>query len=148
MNRNKIILIVLLAIYLVVGVLSCAKKQGPDTPYTRMVGKWKLAKTGNDNGNGVIVYTPVLKGQDWEWTFNNNSTAIELNNDGPSQNPTENYDWKIVGADSLWMAGAWHDTTTYYLFSINSSAMTLTWSDTTTAPNGNKVAMGLYFTRG
>jgi len=145
MNRNKIILLVLLVFYFVVGILSCAKKQNPDTSFGWVLGKWKLAQTSTDGA--LAFYEPVSKAQNWVWNFTNEGTATEINNYNGSPNIAINYTWKIIGTDSLWMgtSGAGHDTTTYYISIINSKEMILTYMDTTIT--GNKSATGYYFTK-
>lgn len=146
MKKKEILLLSLLSFYLLVGVISCSKKEGPQTAGAWLQGPWKLTQTGNADA-GTFTLSPVPKAQNWVWTFNSNGTATEVNNYDGIPNLTFNYYWKIKGTDSLWLAssGAGHDTTTYYLLSVNSSVMCLTFPDSTIT--GNLTATEYMFTR-
>jgi hypothetical protein len=144
MNKSRITLCILLVIYLFAGLWSCTKKKGPDTPYGKMQGKWKLVRVATDNGGGSLVYAPVPKEQDWQWVFNGDGTGYDVENYNVP-GITENFSWRIVNGDSLWIGTTTHDTTLYYIANLSAEQLTITKRDSTST--GNKVYEGLDFAK-
>lgn len=126
----KISIPILLSFLALVLITSCAKKESPDTPANRILGKWKLVKTAtDDNGNGQIddvEIHPVPAIVDNEKVFNKDGTGVETNvYNGVTTLPL-NFSWKIVGKDSVWVGYVANDTITYYLSTVSSANLTLT----------------------
>jgi hypothetical protein len=121
---------VILLIFFAICVASCAKKEAPQTPYDRIQGSWKLAKTGtDDDGNGNVDYyeqhsLPV--GQDYQKIFNKDGTGLETNVFNNVVSPPLKFRWKIVNADSVYIAYAANDTLTFYVAAVSSADLTLT----------------------
>jgi hypothetical protein len=128
MRKARAILFILIA-GLITGLVSCAKKEGVQTPFTRLQGTWKLVKTAtDDNGNTQIDpeevhLVPAV--QDNELTFYKDKTGVETNvYNGVASMPLH-FDWAIVNDDSVWCAFTGHDTLTYYLVGVTSGTLTL-----------------------
>ncbi len=118
-----------LFIFLIIGLVSCAKKEAAQTPFNRIQGKWKLVKTAtDDNGNKLIddyEIHPVPSVQDNEITFNKDLSGIETNvYNGVTSTPLY-FTWAIISQDSVWCAYTGHDTLTYYLISVTSGTLAL-----------------------
>ncbi len=126
MNRRSVIFL-LLSTSLCIG--ACEKKQDADTPYTRIQGNWKLAKTAtDDNGDrqiGIGETHTVSPLQDYEITFNKDYTGVENDVYNGVAAPPLKFDWAIVGKDSVWCGFEGHDTLTYYLVGVSSGTLTL-----------------------
>jgi hypothetical protein len=130
MKTNSTIFFFLLILSSVIVLTSCTKKQAAETPFTRMLGKWKLAKTAtDDNGNNIIEGSEihaVAAGQDNEVTFNKDLTGTETNIYNGVASPPLNFTWKITNEDSsIQCAYTGHDTITYYLVSVSSANLVL-----------------------
>jgi hypothetical protein len=145
MSRNKTLVLLLFTAYCAGGLASCAKKQGPDTPFTKIMGRWKLTKFASDAGNGPLVYTALDKAVDWTWVFDSDSKGYDIENWNGLEGIKEVYNFRIAGADSVWIATATHDTSTYFISEINSSDMI--WTRSHKLPNGNPVTEGYFFTK-
>ena len=130
MKTNIARFFILLIISSVIGVASCTKKQAAETPFTRIMGKWKLVKTAtDDNGNGKIdgeEIHPVPSVQDNEITFNKDFTGVETNVYNGVVSPPLNFFWSVTNEDSsIQCAFTGHDTITYYLVTVSSGSLTL-----------------------
>jgi hypothetical protein len=145
MSRNKTIVLLLFAAYCTSGLASCAKKQEPDTPFTKIMGRWKLTKFASDAGNGPLIYTPFDKAVDWKWFFDNDSKGYDIQSWNGQEGIKEVYEFRIVGADSIRIATTTHDTSIYFIAEINSSDMV--WTKSHKLPNGNPVTEGYFFSR-
>ena len=125
--KNTVIISFLFLLVAALG--SCTKKQSPNTPFNRLQGKWKLAKTAtDDNVNGQIdgaEIFPVDKLLDNEKQFNKDGTGVETNVYNGSTSLPLHFTWRIISNDSVWIAYSANDTLTYYLADISSSSLTL-----------------------
>jgi hypothetical protein len=130
MKGNRTIVFLSTFTAFVILVTSCAKRQSPETPFTKIQGKWKLIQQAtDDNANGQIdgseiESVPAL--MDNEKQFNKDGTGVETNVYNGVTTPPLNFTWKIVGQDSVWIAYAVHDTTTFYVSTVSASNLTLT----------------------
>ena len=109
--------------------MSCAKKQGADTPFTRLQGKWVLTKTAtDDNGSGEIdgyEIHSISASQNTVKTFNSNGSGVENNIYDGITSPQLNFNYYIVGRDSVRIAYTANDTLTYYIATLSSVNLTL-----------------------
>ena len=107
---------------------SCRKKEA-DNPYTKILGRWKLAKTGADyNNNGIIAsdeMSNVSASQDYEYLFNNDGTGTLYASYNGKKEPDEPFQWYIK-YDSVWIGGKFNDTTTFFIVNNTASDLTLT----------------------
>ena len=129
MKNKTAILLALFLLVLSSGVISCTKKQAADTPFTRMIGKWKKVQYAtDDNNNGIIdpgEIHNVPTGYDDELLFTNEANGVETTvTNGVASTPLD-YDWKIVGSDSLWVAYRANDTLLYYIAGVSSHNLQL-----------------------
>lgn len=123
-----------------IGLSSCAKKEKPDTLFTRLIGTWKQVKQAtDDNNNGTI--------DDWEITpldpnltntmeFGKDSTGI----DKKTYSLDLKFQWHILGESSIQLNYEANDTVIYRVVNASSNQLTLT----TRLPQG---LVGLYFER-
>ena len=145
MSRCNNILLTIVIAYVALSLASCAKKQTPDTPFTKLMGKWKLTQFASGTGNSALIYSPLDKAEDWEWIFNETSKGYDIESWNGMEGIRDDFSFKIVGADSLWKASEKHDTTMYYIQEINSVDMI--WTKTYKLANGNVTTEGYYFTK-
>ena len=125
MNRNIVIFFTLFIAFLVLGVSSC-KKPALETPFTRIIGKWKKVKYAtDDNHNGVIDQKEIFlveSGVKNELLFKKDSTGVETTNSSPALS----FKWRIVSGASVLIAYSANDTITYNITDISSVDLTLT----------------------
>lgn len=130
MRRRIVILVVLFFIFLFAGLIACTKKKAPDTPFTRVQGKWRKVKYAtDDNNNGTIEASEihaVPAKLDNEILFTNEETGVETTVDSGVTSIPLTFNWKIVGGDSVWVAYKANDTIVYFLTSVSSHDLTLT----------------------
>jgi hypothetical protein len=111
-------------------MVSCTKKQAADTPFTRIQGKWKKVQYAtDDNNNGKIEAAEihnVPSTMDNEITFTNEETGTETTFSNGVQSTPLTFNWKIVGADSVWIAYKANDTLTYFIAQVSSHNLQLT----------------------
>jgi hypothetical protein len=104
---------------------ACNKRQGADTPFARVIGKWKKVQYAtDDNGSGKIEPYEI---HNVEGSVNN-VLVFSADNTGYETNdftPTLNFTWSIAG-DSIYRSGSGHLSITYYLAAVNSYNLTLT----------------------
>jgi hypothetical protein len=104
---------------------ACNKRQGADTPFARVIGKWKKVQYAtDDNGSGKIESYEI---HDVESSVNN-VLVFSADNTGYETNdfaPTLNFTWNIAG-DSIYRNGSGHLSITYFLAAVNSYNLTLT----------------------
>ena len=110
--------------------MSCSKKHAPETPYTRLQGKWKKVQYATDDNNNGTIEASEIHPQpatiDDEITFTNEGTGVETTvSNGIASTPLT-FDWKIVGGDSVWVAYKANDTLTYYITAVTSNNLQLT----------------------
>lgn len=107
---------------------SCRKKEA-GTIGDKVLGRWKLAKTGSDdNNNGYvegIEIKPVATAQDYEYQFNGDGTGTRYSSFDGSKLPDESLVWQVRN-DSLWIAGKYNDTTMYHILTANASELIIT----------------------
>lgn len=125
MRTVQAILILLFAVFLGTGLFSCKKRQGADTPFERVQGKWKKIKYAtDDNGSQKIEPFEIREvegGVNNVLVFNGDSTGYETNDFVPQLDFT----WTIVG-DSIRRMGSGHLTINYRVEAVNSYNLTLT----------------------
>lgn len=126
MTRSSSVIFILL-LCLALGVDSC-KKQGLETPSTRIRGKWKLVKTAtDDNNNGSIEDIEIIdvpKTLEDVITFEKDNTGVENTTANGVKSLPLKFDWSIVG-DSVEITYDYHETMRYYLVSVSSGSLTL-----------------------
>ncbi|MES2703867.1 MAG: lipocalin family protein [Bacteroidota bacterium] len=124
MQKINVIPVLLVLTLAVIGG-SCSRKEGVDTPFTRIVGKWKKVNYAtDDNGNGAIdpyEIHEVENGVNNTIAFNADSTGYETNDFTPQLNFT----WRVV-EDSIYRTGSGHLSIVYHLAAVNSNNLTLT----------------------
>jgi len=129
MKKNMIILFALFLLFLSAGFISCTKKEAPNTPFSRILGKWKKTQYAtDDNNNGVIdagEIHSVPATLDDELLFTNEATGVETSVDNGVTATPLSFDWKIVGSDSVWVAYRANDTLTYYIAEVSSHDLQL-----------------------
>jgi len=109
-----------------IGLSSCAKKETPDTPSSRLVGTWKKVQFAtDDNNNGTIDKWEIFGVQP------NITNTIEFNKDNTGVekttfSPDLGFRWQIVGDLSVRISYDANDTVTYNIASVNSSSLNLT----------------------
>jgi hypothetical protein len=110
-------------------MMSCAKKEGADTPSTRLQGRWTLTKTAtDDNGSGEIdgyEIHAVSASQKTQKTFNKDASGVETNIFDGITSPQLNFTWKVLGSDSVRVSFSANDTITYYIATLSSANLTL-----------------------
>ena len=129
MDRKKVFFFVLFSMILVIGLISCRKKEATDTSFTRMIGRWKLTAIGtDDNGDGVIENSEVSNepaaNSDILY-FGSDSIGTETTIFSGVSSPVLNFKWSLLAPDSLWVAYSAHDTVNYYIYLLNSSNLVL-----------------------
>ena len=124
--KQTSLLLALIVISISLGLGSCAKKQQPDTPSTRIIGTWKKVKFAtDDNNNGQIdswEIFPVQPNITNTLEFKKDNTGVEKT----TYSPDLDFRWQIVGDLSVMLSYSANDTVIYQLESINSGNMTLT----------------------
>lgn len=129
MSKKSSILSVLFTVLITGMISSCAKKQQPETPFTKIQGKWKLAKMAtDDNGNNQIDNREIFQVpevQDFQITFNNDNTGSENNTYNGVVSPPLKFEWTLVNSDTLKCTFEQQEPVTYYLASISSGNLTL-----------------------
>jgi hypothetical protein len=130
MRRTVVILLMLSFTTICLFMMSCAKKQSPSTPFTRIIGKWKKTKYAtDDNNNGIIdpgEISSVAPGVDNELYFKNDETGMETSVINKEPSTPLVFNWYILADDSLRIAYKANDTITYNIVSISSIDLTLT----------------------
>ena len=125
MKRLTILLLALFVAAATVGLYSC-KKQGLETPFTRMFGKWKKVKYAtDDNRNGVIDPKEIMVVESSvknELLFKPDSTGVESS----TSSPDLSFKWKIYDGTSVLIQYSANDTITYSISNISSVDLTLT----------------------
>jgi hypothetical protein len=127
MKRDLAIFLTVCIASMMFGVTSC-KRQAPDTPFGRMLGKWKKVKYAtDDNRNGIIDKKEIFlveSGVDNEILFRKDSTGVETTN----SDPPSSFRWQIVGDASVLVQYTASDTITYSIENVSSGSLTLTTS--------------------
>lgn len=81
MVKKVSVIFLVCCIFLASGWVSCTKEKEPETPFTRMVGKWKKVRYAtDDNGNGVLddyEMRPVTQDIVNILEFKKDSTGVE-----------------------------------------------------------------------
>ena len=130
MKKKTVIFLSLFLFILCAGLAACTKKKAPDTPFTRVLGKWrKVQYATDDNNNGTIEpreIHSVPSSLDDEILFTNEATGVETTVSNGVQSTVLTFDWKIVGGDSVWVAYRANDTVTYFLAGVSSHNLQLT----------------------
>ena len=125
MKRNIVIFFTLFIATIVLVVSSC-KRQAPDTPFSRIIGKWKKTKYAtDDNRNGVIDQQEIFlveSGVKNELLFKQDSTGMETTNSAPALT----FKWRIVSGASVLIQYSANDTVEYSITNISSVDLTLT----------------------
>lgn len=125
MNK-RISLILLFVIALSVGFGSCAKKESPQTPFTRLLGKWKRVKLAtDDNNNGQIEdreIFPDLSNIVNTIEFKKDSTGVEKT----TFSPDLEFHWQITGEGSVTLTYTANYSITYRIVSVTSHDLNLT----------------------
>lgn len=133
---KKIISYTLLLVLIILGANSCSKKKGPDTAYTKLIGKWKLSKLASDDNNDGIIESyeihPVSSQQDRELLFNNDAVGVEYDTYSGNAQVNLNFEWGVIAGDTLQINYTANDTVKYTIVNITSSDLTMT----TTASQG------------
>ena len=125
MRSNKTIFFILF-FAIVLPWISACRKEKIDTPFTRMVGKWKKAKYAtDDNNNGQIdtkeIYL-VESGVNNELFFKGDSSGTETTNSSPALT----FKWRIVAGSSVLLQYSANDTVEYNITNVSSVDLTLT----------------------
>jgi len=125
MSKKTLIFITLFSLGLGIGLSSC-RKERLQTPFTRLIGKWKKTKFAtDDNRNGVIDSREVHyveSGVNNEIFFKEDSTGIETTNSSPALN----FKWQIVSGASVLVQYSANDTIIYKIVNVSSVDLTFT----------------------
>jgi len=122
------------------GLSSCARKEGPNTPFTKLVGTWKKVQFAtDDNNNGQIDAWEISAVQP------NITNTIEFRKDNTgvektSFSPDLDFKWSVVGDVSVLLTYNANDTLLYRLVSVTSSTLEMT-------TRGNISLAGYYYDR-
>ncbi len=111
-------------------MVSCAKKKAPETPFTRIQGKWKLVRYANDdNGNGQIENMEIhaqQSGITYKLEFKGDATGTETTfiSVNQSESPLP-FVWRIINPDSVRLDLTGHLTITYKIAEVSDAFLTL-----------------------
>ena len=129
---------------LLLGGLGGCKKEGANTAFSRIQGRWRLIEFGIDNnGDGVIepYELQLLSSKTITiYDFKGDSTGMQSTVANGDTQFNINFYWKLLG-DSLWIATSIHDTTTYYVSLLNSSNLIILANLPVTVSSGNSTIL-------
>jgi hypothetical protein len=129
MRKKMIILFALFLLFLSTGFTSCTKKQAADTPFNMILGKWKKTQYATDDNNSGVIDPSEIHNVpstlDDELLFTNEANGVETTVSNGVASPPLDFDWKIVGGDSVWVAYVANDTLTYYLANVDAHNLQL-----------------------
>ena len=126
--RNTIaILSTLFVLSALVSIVSCSKKQQPDTPTTRVQGRWKKAQYATDDNNNGRIDEQEKRTQQVNFTdiisLSPDATGYQaVNHDNFVD--TAAFAW-FVGGDSLFIDYAAHLSVHYHIEHVNSLSLQL-----------------------
>ena len=131
MNKSISLLLLFVIFSCSIGLSSCAKKEGVDTPFTRLVGKWKRVKLAtDDNNNGQIEdreIFPDVANITNTIEFKKDSTGVEKT----TFSPDLPFRWQITGEGAITLFYAANFTISYRVVSVTSHDLNLTTRATT-----------------
>jgi hypothetical protein len=126
MTRKYVSVFVACILTLSMGWVSCTKKAGPSSNYTRLLGKWKkVSYSTDDNGNGLLDSWEIHKLEaniSSTLEFKKDSTGLETGTNSPDLA----FMWSLNGEGTLVTAYDTGDTILYKLVSVSSANLQLT----------------------
>ncbi len=127
------ILIALFILSAVLGVVSCTKKEQPDTIFTRVAGRWKKVQFATDDNNNGVIDQQEIRTQPVNFidvlSLNSDTTGYQaVNYDNFTD--TAAFKWFVAG-DSLFISYKANLSLRYYIERVNSINLTIVTSTST-----------------